>query len=253
MNEKEPDSYPYRAGAEGTGLGSQIRTILFDFDGTLAFHEPDSFDVVRAFCVEIGQPLSREAERQGRRMRHQYFVDPETLEQISVLSRDQFWFHFNRYLLQALCVAGDLDRLAGELTERFAAIQMRYYCPETGFYTLMELRSRGYQLGLVTNREDTQRFTELLDKLGLRSHFDLTLTSGEVGVRKPEAGIFYAALERIGVAAKESVYVGDNYWADVVGARNAGVTPVLLDPYSLFPEAECLRIDRIDGLLTWLP
>lgn len=250
MNEKLQN--PDEAGADGIGVASHIRTILFDFDGTLALHDPDSFDVVRAFCAEIGQPLSQEAERRGRRMRHQYFVDPEILEQISTLSRDQFWFHFNRHMLQTLCVAGDLDRLAGELTERFAAIQLRYYCPEIGFHTLMELRSRGYRLGLVTNREDTQKFADLLDKLGLRPHFDLTLTSGEVGVRKPEAGIFYAALERIGAAPKESAYVGDNYWADVVGARNAGVTPVLLDPYSLFPEADCVRIERIDGLLTWL-
>ena len=192
LNEKEHN--PDATGAEGIDVASHIRTILFDFDGTLAFHDPDSFEVIRAFCAEIGQPLSREAERQGRRMRHQYFVDPDILEQVSALSRDQFWFHFNRYLLQALDVAGDLDRLAAELTERFAAIQMRYYCPEIGFYTLMELRSRGYQLGLVTNREDTEKFVDLLDKLGLRPHFDLTLTSGEVGVRKPEAGIFLSLI-----------------------------------------------------------
>jgi FMN phosphatase YigB (HAD superfamily) len=47
--------------------------------------------------------------------------------------------------------------------------------------------------------------------------------------------------------------VGDNYWADVVGARRAGVTPVLLDPQGLFPEADCLVLDELDDLLAWLP
>jgi FMN phosphatase YigB (HAD superfamily) len=74
-----------------------------------------------------------------------------------------------------------------------------------------------------------------------------------VGISKPEPGIFYAALERLGATADQSLYVGDNYWADVIGARRAGVTPVLLDPHRLFPEADCLVLDRIDELLSWLP
>jgi putative hydrolase of the HAD superfamily len=89
--------------------------------------------------------------------------------------------------------------------------------------------------------------------MALRSRFDLALASGEVGVRKPEPGIFTTALERIGATPGEALYVGDNYWADVVGALRAGVTPVLLDPYHLFPEAGCLILEQIEDLLAWLP
>lgn len=232
---------------------NSIRTVLFDFDGTLVFHEPDSFDVISAFCSEIGQPLSSEAERQGRRTRHAYFVDPIIREQLAGLSTNEFWQHFNRHLLEAIGVDGDLDRLAEQVTGRFAQLELLYHCPQAGCHTLAELRAKGYKLGLITNRSHVERFHELLDQMSLRTHFDLVLASGEVGIHKPDPRIFYAALDRLGARAKEALYVGDNYWADVVGARRAGVMPVLFDPNHLFPEAKCLILERIDRLLQWLP
>jgi HAD superfamily hydrolase (TIGR01662 family) len=234
-------------------LENHIQIVLFDFDGTLVFHDPDSFDVISAYCAEIGQPLSAEAERRGRRTRHEYFVDPIISEQLVGLAPDEFWLHFNRHLLEAICVEGDLSDMASEVTARFADLELTYQCPQAGCNTLAELRARGYRLGLITNRNNAERFYELLDEMELRSHFDLTLASGEVGIRKPQPGIFDVALERMEATAGQSIYVGDNYWADVIGAQRAGVTPILFDPYQLFPEADCLLLRRIDDLLTWLP
>jgi FMN phosphatase YigB (HAD superfamily) len=234
-------------------IDSAVRTILFDFDGTLVFHEPDSFDLIRSYCIDIGQPLSAEAERRGRRTRHEYFVDPIIRDQISDLPPGGFWQHFNRHLLEALGIEGDLDQLATEVTARFARHELTYHCPPVGCDTLTRLQALKYRLGLITNRTNVERFYELLDAMELRCYFDLTLASGEVGVRKPEPEIFYTALERLETQAEESIYIGDNYWADVVGARRAGITPVLFDPYRLFPEAECLVLEDMDAILSWLP
>ena len=232
---------------------NSIHTVLFDFDGTLVFHEPDSFDVISTFCADIGQPLSAEAERQGRRTRHEYFVDPIIRDQLNGLSAEGFWHHFNRHLLEALCIKGDLDRLAEEVTSRFGDLELTYHCPKAGCDTLTELRGRGYGLGLITNRTNVERFHELLDQVELRPYFDLILASGEVGIHKPDPGIFSVALERVAAKAESSVYIGDNYWADVVGARLAGVTPVLYDPHHLFTEADCLVLECMEDLLPCLP
>jgi putative hydrolase of the HAD superfamily len=186
-------------------------------------------------------------------MRHQYFVDPEVVIRLSSLSADQFWSDFYRHLLEAVGVDGDLDRHAAAMMDRAADLSFSYYCPEAGCRTLAELRDRGYTLGLITNRDSVERFHKILDEMNLWPYFDLILASGEVGIRKPEPGIFDAALERLGSEPDHAFYVGDNYWADVVGAERAGVTPVLLDPHRLFPEADCLVLDSIDDLLAWLP
>jgi FMN phosphatase YigB (HAD superfamily) len=234
-------------------LSNSISAVFFDFDGTLVFHEPDSFDLIYTFCADIGQPLNVEKERQGRRTRLEYFVDPAVRERLNALSEEGFWNHFNRHVLDAVGIEGDLDQLAAQVTARYADLALTYHCPAAGFRTLSGLRARGYDLGLITNRENPGRFHELLDRMELRGQFDVILASGELGTRKPDPGIFHVALDRIGASAAQSVYVGDNYWADVVGAQRAGVTPVLLDPHHIFPEADCLILEQIDELLAWLP
>ena len=222
-------------------------------DGTLLFHEPESFEVIDAYCAKIGQPLSAEAERACRRAQHEYFVDPIIQAQLAEFSPDEFWYHFNRHLLEAAGVEENLDHHSAQVTAGYADIELSYQCPEPGCHTLRELGRRGYKLGLVTNRSNVERLYDLLDVVGLRSYFDMTLASGEVGVAKPDPGLLLAALEQIGSEAEHTIYVGDNYWADVVASRRAGITPVLLDPFRLFPEADCLLLDQIDDILQWLP
>jgi FMN phosphatase YigB (HAD superfamily) len=50
------------------------------------------------------------------------------------------------------------------------------------------------------------------------------------------------------LGAREVIYVGDNYYADVVGARSAGLQPVLYDPLGIFPDADCATIKSFDEL-----
>jgi len=50
------------------------------------------------------------------------------------------------------------------------------------------------------------------------------------------------------VTPVEAAYVGDNYYADVVGARRAGLTPVLYDPRGIFPDPGCASIVSFDQL-----
>ncbi|MDQ6696332.1 MAG: HAD family hydrolase [Actinomycetota bacterium] len=68
------------------------------------------------------------------------------------------------------------------------------------------------------------------------------IDSGVVGVAKPDPAIFRLALDVAGVAAARAVHIGDTYQYDVLGARAAGVHPVLMDPLGLRPDADCERI-----------
>jgi len=52
------------------------------------------------------------------------------------------------------------------------------------------------------------------------------------------------------VTAHETVYVGDNYFADIVGARRAGLQAGLYDPRFMFPDADCITIRSFDELIT---
>ena len=65
---------------------------------------------------------------------------------------------------------------------------------------------------------------------------------------KPDALIFQHAVQRAGSRPACTLYVGDNYFADIVGAQRAGLKPVLLDPERIFPEAECPVICSLEEL-----
>ena len=71
-------------------------------EGILAAVPVVQHDRQLASGCEPGQPLDAEADRQGRRTRHEYFVDPIIRDQLVGLSADEFWLHFNRHLLEAV-------------------------------------------------------------------------------------------------------------------------------------------------------
>ena len=113
--------------------------------------------------------------------------------------------------------------------------------------TLPALREAGYRLAVISNRD--RPFQDTLDSHGLSEFFPYSLAGGEVDIYKPEPGIFEHALRQMQVTAPETVYVGDNYYADILGARRAGLQPVLYDPNRLFPDADCVTIRSFDELL----
>jgi putative hydrolase of the HAD superfamily len=84
--------------------------------------------------------------------------------------------------------------------------------------------------------------------LDIAAHFDLLIDSHLVGLRKPDAAIFHYALEKLDVAPHEAVYIGDSYGHDVLGAQNAGLRAILLDPLDLYLESDCPRVHALSEL-----
>ncbi len=105
-------------------------------------------------------------------------------------------------------------------------------------------------LAVVSNRQE--KFTDLLDELEIQDYLDLTLAAGEVGWWKPDPRLLLYAVDKLGVQAASSVYVGDNYYADVLGARAAGLNPVLVDPFTIYDNPDCPVIKKIGEVLVLL-
>lgn len=116
---------------------------------------------------------------------------------------------------------------------------------------LAELRRRGFTLAVVSNADG--RVPAALAAGGIAEHFAAIVDSHLVGVEKPDARIFQIALEACNAPAFAALYVGDIYEIDIRGARNAGMTGVLLDPLDRYPPVDCLRIARLAQLLDLLP
>lgn len=89
---------------------------------------------------------------------------------------------------------------------------------------LEALRSR-YRLALISNGLGRDQRLKL-DRLGLHDYFEVCVISEEVGVTKPEPGIFAHTLEALGVTSEVALHAGDNPHHDVAGARAHGMRGV---------------------------
>ncbi len=112
--------------------------------------------------------------------------------------------------------------------------------------TLATLSEAGLRLAVVSNAEG--QVESDLREAGLGAALETVVDSFLVGAAKPDPRIFEIALERLGLCADDVIYVGDLPAYDVVGARAAGIDPVLVDPHDIHGHIDALRIRHLGQL-----
>lgn len=95
--------------------------------------------------------------------------------------------------------------------------------------TLTKLKEEGIGVGLISNWDHTAR--EVMINTGIYPLLDEVIISAEVGFEKPDERIFQHALARINASATECLYVGDNYYDDVIGSQKLGIPSILINPF----------------------
>ncbi len=118
---------------------------------------------------------------------------------------------------------------------------------------LRALADTGVRLGIISNADGLigGRLTEmeiLQVGAGIGVPMECIIDSGAVGVMKPDPRIFQLALDAMSLAPSDAWYVGDMPGIDVVGARAAGLFPVLMDPFQFHLEADYARISSLSDL-----
>jgi putative hydrolase of the HAD superfamily len=116
-----------------------------------------------------------------------------------------------------------------------------------------QLASTPVRLGIISNADGLigQRLADaeiLQVGPGAGVAVECVIDSGNVGVMKPDPRIFHLALDAMGLAAEDTWYVGDMPGIDIVGARKAGMWPIVMDPYSLHLDADYDRVGSLTEL-----
>ena len=212
-----------------------IRAVAFDVNGTLVriLTEDGDEQVFRAaahFLTYQGIELHR------HELRDLYF---QTMKEQQRASREQYpefdavgiWrsiidehaTDFTRAL-----PAGKLEQLPLFLAELTRGVSRR----RLGLYphvreVLDVLRAR-CPLAIITDAQSAYARAEL-HKVGLLDYFDPIVVSGDHGYRKPDRRLFQLALDGMGAAAGNALYVGNDMYRDIHGAREAGLTTVMFD------------------------
>ena len=119
--------------------------------------------------------------------------------------------------------------------------------------TLATLSERGFLLGLITNRlTPVDLVVQELEHVGLDAMFDVVVSAGSIGSRKPHAVVFEGALSFLGVRSCDATMVGDSVGLDIEPACRLGMTGILKRnrrELNTRIDQSVLQIDDLDELL----
>ena len=138
------------------------------------------------------------------------------------------WLHLQRFLrpIEGLPVTGDgLQELAQEMGAEFLRLTNKHFCLMPDAENVVRYLAGKYPLTIISNGFKEVQYYKF-EHSGLAPYFTHTLISEEVGINKPQPGIFDIALERNGITAEEAVMIGDSYSSDILGAKAAGIDQI---------------------------
>ncbi|MEA2671880.1 MAG: hypothetical protein QOG45_2100 [Chloroflexota bacterium] len=206
-----------------------LRTVFLDLGDTLMYVHPDVPTVYLETCRELGldvEPVGVAAALHAGERHYREALRSGSSFESSMVAARAFWQEYNQVILGELGIAGDTAAMARTLSERFWSPPSWRVFPEV-HEVLGAFRAADVQLAVISNFTDA--LVAVCRTHELDGYFDCLIASTVSGSQKPDVSIFREALRRTGADPESSVHVGDNYIADVLGARAAGIHGVLVD------------------------
>ncbi len=137
-----------------------------------------------------------------------------------------------------------LEQLPGLLAETYRAASRFRLQPYPGVVDTIRQLHQKYHLAIVSDGQTAYAVPEL-NAVGLAGYFDPIIISGDVGVRKPHERLFTDALTAMKMKPSEVLFVGNDMYRDVYGAKRVGMTTVFCKSNQGLEEKEGVKPDYI--------
>lgn len=209
-----------------------VKAVFFDLDETLV-------DDDRCMRVAVTQTCNKLAELYPQ-------IDPGQLDATYLRVANEWWTDSGSVPLASNSGTSDgrairtevwgkslvacglvAQSVAIEAADIYSQERKATYCLFPDVDEVLNTLHKTFVLGVITNGPDTQ--LEKIDSTSLTDYMDVVIISGEVGVGKPDPGIFTRALISVQVSPREAIYVGDSLTWDIGGAKNAGLYSVWIN------------------------
>jgi HAD superfamily hydrolase (TIGR01509 family) len=158
-----------------------------------------------------------------------------------------FWWTFHTYLLEYL---GSSDHQVRDALVENTRNSANWDQVLPGTRDALERIRKQFAIAVISNADG--RIDAVLERCGIADCFASITDSGIVGHEKPHPVIFEAALRAMNAEPAESLYVGDVYSVDYVGATGAGMQAVLFDVAGAYRERKFPRVESLAELEAWL-
>ncbi|MFY0607834.1 MAG: YjjG family noncanonical pyrimidine nucleotidase [Cyclobacteriaceae bacterium] len=224
--------------------------IFFDLDHTLWDYDTNAREVLRDIYEKFD-------------MKEQTFHGPDRFIEVFFKVNNSLWQQYNQgninkdqirqrrfeNVFSKLNISG-FDR-GEEMSEYFL-----FNCPRQprvmeGAISVVNYLQSKYHMSIVTNGFDDVQSIKLAAS-GLNKYFSHVFTSENTGYKKPNRGIFDHAMKELVIEPETILMIGDNHSTDIMGARNAGIKPLLFNPSGKV-KSDCeLQINHLSELIELL-
>ncbi len=222
-----------------------IRAVLFDLYGTLIHIETD--ETLPEIYRHIARYLSyHRINLDGAELQERYFDLMKKQKRVSgeaypemdarALWRDILSHGSRHFRPEAFAQEGEKkqnevakrrERLARELVKLHRALSRRLIERYPGAKGLLQSIVDDFRLGIVSDAQRDFALPEMrITKI--RKYFPVRTISGDFGYRKPDARLFLQTCARLDVRPEETIYVGNDMYRDIYGAKQAGLHTILV-------------------------
>jgi putative hydrolase of the HAD superfamily len=192
-------------------VSRRFEALVVDFGGVLT-------TPLQASMVAFAESLGIELQHLARAALGGYMGGEDALVfdfETGKVTEEEFCREFAARLTEYSGTPVEAD---GLVTRLFSGLGLE----ESMFAAVASARRAGLKTGLLSNSWGTELYPH--DRLA--QVFDVSVISGEVGLRKPDPAIFELTVERLGVPAEGCVFV-DDHAGHLASAAEAGMTTVL--------------------------
>ena len=199
-----------------------VKAVLFDLGNTLVYQNP--YKTIQKILGTHGIIRTTEEIEEAFTKTEGEF----DIEKHSRLSAHEFYTQLNIHILKHLGITNSnaLQALAEDIDIQWFKVS-RIYVYRDAKPTLAKLKKMGLKLGLITGGYQSD-LEKILPKVSLQKFFDVCVCGDTVGKRKPNPQVFRYALNQLNIRASEAIFIGDRLDTDYLGAKKAGMTPILI-------------------------
>jgi putative hydrolase of the HAD superfamily len=224
-------------------MNSNIKVIFFDVGNTLLFPNRER---IHAPLAERGIVPDGEHLRDLECRTKNQFDEMMTGTTTKTGSADHgFWWMFYSQLLSEIGLQNDTDAIRDQLVASIR-ISGNWDMIRPGTAEQLQEIGKRYRIAVISNADGG--IEDVLQRCGIARCFRTITDSGHVGYEKPHPEIFRQALKSMNAAPRESLYVGDVYSVDYLGATGAGMQAVLMDVPGAYREKGVPRVESLAEL-----
>jgi FMN phosphatase YigB (HAD superfamily) len=218
-------------------MNSHPKFIYFDVGNTLLFPNRERIHAPlaqRGFIPDA--ELLRDLERKTKNQFDARMVQGGNPDH-------SFWWMFYSQLLAEIGLNDDTlqDQLVSSIRQ-----SVNWDVIPSGTREQLQRIGTRYQIGVISNADG--KIADVLRRCNIADCFRTITDSGLVGYEKPHPEIFRQALSQMNAKAEESLYVGDMYSVDYLGATGVGMQAVLMDVPGAYCDKAVPRVENLEQL-----